>query len=137
MSQQPLPKVTTTISWICQVLAAVILFQTLFFKFSGAEESVYIFETVGLEPFGRYASGVAELIAGILLLTPRFSWVGAGLAVSIMSGAIISHLTVIGIEVMGDGGTLFSLALIVTVTSAVVLFLRRHTPLALLNTFKK
>lgn len=137
MSQQPLSKPATIISWICQLVAAIVLFQTLYFKFSGAEESIYIFETVGLEPFGRYASGVAELIAGILLLIPRLSWAGAGLAISVMLGAIASHLTVLGIEVMDDGGTLFGLALIVTVASATVLTIRRQAPLGLLSVFKR
>ncbi|HEX9642014.1 MAG TPA: DoxX family protein, partial [Candidatus Krumholzibacteria bacterium] len=85
------------IAWIAQVVAAAILLQTLFFKFSGAPEPVHIFTTLGAEPWGRYASGVAELIAGILLLIPsRAAW-GALLAAGVMAGAIVSHLTVLGI----------------------------------------
>jgi putative oxidoreductase len=114
------------VSWICRVTAAVILLQTLFFKFTGAPESVYIFTKVGLEPWGRYGSGVAELIAAVLLLTPRFAWAGALLALGVISGAIVSHLTVLGIEVQGDHGLLFVLAVIVFITSAVTLFLHRR-----------
>src|SRR5215470_3209524 len=75
-------------SWICRIVAAVILLQTLYFKFTGAEESVYIFTKVGLEPWGRYASGVAELFAAVLLLTPRAAWLGALIAAAVMLGAI-------------------------------------------------
>jgi len=114
------------VSWICRIVAAVILGQTLFFKFTGAEESIYIFTKVGLEPWGRYGSGVAELIATILLLTSRFTWAGALLALGVISGALVSHLTVLGIVVKGDGGLLFGLAVTVFVTSAVAAFLHRR-----------
>lgn len=114
------------VSWLCRIAAAVILAQTLFFKFTGAEESIYIFAKVGLEPWGRYGSGVAELIAAVLLLTPRFAWAGALLALSVISGAIFSHLTVLGIVVKDDGGLLFGLAITVFVTSAVTAFLHRR-----------
>src|SRR5438445_4010152 len=113
-------------SWVCRIVAAVILLQTLFFKFTGAEESVYIFTKVGLEPWGRYGSGVAELIAAVLLLTPRFAWAGALLALGVISGALASHLTVLGIVVKDDGGLLFVLALTVFATSAVAAFLHRR-----------
>src|SRR5437667_441272 len=103
-------KICTIIAWICRVAAAVILLQTLFFKFTAAPESVYIFTKVGLEPYGRIGSGVAELIAAILILIPATTWLGAGLALAVMFGAILSHLTVLGVQVMGDGGLLFSLA---------------------------
>lgn len=115
----------TIFSWILRLVAAFIMLQTLYFKFTGAPESIYIFETVGLEPFGRYASGVAELIASILLLIPRTTWLGAVIALGVIGGAIMSHLTVLGIEVMGDGGTLFGLAIAVFVSSAILLFLNR------------
>ena len=114
------------VSWICRVVSAVILGQTLFFKFTGAEESVYIFTKVGLEPSGRYGSGMAELIATILLLTPRFAWAGALLALGVIRGALVSHLTVLGVVVKEDGGLLFGLAITVFVTSAVTAFLHRR-----------
>lgn len=113
-------------SWLCRITAAVILLQTLFFKFTGAAESVYIFTKVGMEPWGRYGSGGAELVAAILLLMPRFAWVGALLALGVISGAIASHLTVLGIAVQGDHGLLFELALGVFITSALVVFLHRN-----------
>lgn len=115
---------TRRFSWVLQVIAAIILFQTLFFKFTGAEESVYIFSTLGAEPWGRLGSGVAELVAAVLLLTPAAA-LGALLSLAIISGAIVSHLTVLGIEIMGDGGLLFALAVIVFAASALVAWLRR------------
>jgi putative oxidoreductase len=113
-------------SWLLQITAAVILLQTLFFKFSGAEESVYIFSSVGAEPWGRYASGVIELIAAILLLVPGYAPFGALLALGVISGAIVTHLTILGIEVKGDGGLLFGLAVTVFVCSLAILAIRRR-----------
>ena len=113
------------LSWVAQIIAAIILLQTLFFKFTAAPESVYIFSTLGIEPYGRIGSGVAELIASVLLLVPRMAWAGALLGLGIMTGAIFSHLTVLGIEVQGDGGQLFAYALIVFVCCGIVAFLKR------------
>src|SRR5690242_1416896 len=113
----PLTKSEMIVSWSCRVIAAVILLQTLFFKFTGSEESVHIFTKVGLEPWGRYGSGVAELIAAILLFTPRFGWLGAIVALGVMAGAIFSHLTKLGIVVKNDGGLLFGLAVTVFICS--------------------
>lgn len=110
------------ITWAFRVIAAFIMLQTLFFKFSGAEESVYIFTQIGMEPFGRYLSGSVELIAGILLLT-RFYAIGAALGLGTISGAIFFHLTTLGIEVQGDGGTLFIMAIVVFVSSALTILL--------------
>lgn len=120
-----MPSGALIISWICRIVAAIILLQTLFFKFTGAPESVYIFTKVGAEPWGRIGSGFLELIAAILLLMPRFVWAGAILAMGIMTGAIVSHLTVLGIEVQGDKGLLFFLAIAVFITSGVALALHR------------
>ena len=113
-------------SWILQLIAAVILFQTLFFKFTGAEESVYIFTKVGAEPWGRIASGVVEVVAVVLLLIPATAWLGALISLAAIGGAIVSHLTSLGIVVKDDGGLLFALALIVFAASLGILFLRRH-----------
>ena len=110
---------------ICRIAAAVILVQTLFFKFTGAEESVYIFTKVGAEPFGRIGSGIIELIAAILLFVPRLSWLGATLACGVMAGAILSHLTILGIVVKDDGGLLFTLACVVFVSSLFALWTNR------------
>lgn len=127
------------LSWACRIVAAIILLQTLFFKFTGAAESVYIFTKLGtfahgflpfasissIEVGARIGSGIMELIAAILLLTPRFVWAGAILAMAATAGAIISHLTFLGIEVLGDKGLLFALAITVFVASAIALFLHR------------
>src|SRR5437879_5331013 len=115
----------TVLSWVLRIMGAIILLQTLFFKFTAAPESVYIFTKVGAEPWGRIGSGVVELIAAILILTPRFTWLGSLLAMGVMAGAILSHLTVLGIEVQGDKGLLFALALIVFVCSTANLLLHR------------
>jgi uncharacterized membrane protein YphA (DoxX/SURF4 family) len=119
-------KLQTRISWLAQLVAAVILLQTLFFKFTASDESVYIFSKLGVEPTGRIGSGVMELITGLLLLIPRTAWAGALLGLGIMAGAILSHFTVLGIEVQGDGGQLFAYALITFACCATVLVLRRR-----------
>src|SRR5438034_6932753 len=119
-------KIKTIFTWALRGVAAVILLQTLFFKFTAAPESVYIFTKVGLEPWGRIGSGVAELIAAILILIHRTTWLGAGLALAVMAGAIFSHLTVLGVVVMNDSGLLFGLALAVAACSVVLLFLQRR-----------
>ena len=113
-------------SWVVRLTAAVILLQTLFFKFTGAPESIYIFTKVGMEPWGRYGSGVVELIASILLLSSCYCWLGAVLALGVMGGAIMSHLTVLGIVVQNDGGLLFALAITVAICSVVTLALHRR-----------
>src|SRR5690349_14923247 len=113
--------IKTVGTWLLRLVAAIILLQTLFFKFTASPESVYIFTKVGMEPWGRIGSGVAELIAAILILIPRTTWLGALLAIGIMSGAIFFHLTTLGIEVQGDGGLLFLYALIVFICCAILL----------------
>ncbi len=120
------PRALRIASWIARLVVAAILLQTLFFKFSGAAESVYIFTTVGQEPWGRYGSGMVELVASILLFVPSLTPIGALLALGTMSGAIFFHLTKLGIVVMGDGGTLFCLALVVWAGSAFILWLHRR-----------
>ena len=120
-----LSKTQNIASWILQIIVAAILFQTLFFKFTGAEESKYIFSALGLEPWGRIGSGVVELIAVILLLIPSTVTIGAILAMGTIAGAIFSHLTRLGIVVKDDGGLLFGLAVTVFVLSGVILFVRR------------
>lgn len=113
------------VEWILSIIAAIILLQTLFFKFTAAEESVYIFTQVGMEPIGRIGSGIVELFAGIFLIIPKTRIYGAILALGVISGAIFFHLTVLGIEIMGDGGLLFYYALAVFFSSALVIFWRR------------
>ena len=113
------------VDWIVRIVAAAILLQTLFFKFLGAEESVFIFSKLGVEPWGRIGSGVVELVAAGLLLVPRTAWIGASAALAVMAGAILSHLFVLGIAVKGDGGLLFAMALIVTACSLATLAIHR------------
>jgi len=113
-------------SWICQLTAAAILGQTLFFKFTGAPESRFIFSTLGIEPWGRYATGLLELVAVILLLNPATAAIGGVLGMGLMGGAIMGHLTKLGIDVQGDGGLLFGLAITVLLASAIVVAIRRH-----------
>jgi putative oxidoreductase len=127
-----LSRAQTVLSWFLQLAVAGILLQTLFFKFTGAEESVYIFSTVGrflniagVEPWGRIGSGVLELVASLLLIVPATASIGAILTMGVMAGAILSHLVILGIDVKGDGGLLFGLALAAFVGSAIVLALRR------------
>jgi len=115
-------------SWILRGIVALILLQTLFFKFTGAKESVYIFSTLGLEPWGRIGSGVVELIASILLVTPRTVVFGAALSLGVIGGAILSHLTRLGITLpaVGDKGELFALAVVVFIAAAIVLYMHRN-----------
>ena len=120
-----LSNIPFAVSWALQLIVAGILLQTLFFKFTGAAESVYIFSTLGAEPWGRIGSGVVELIAALLLLYPATITIGAILALGVIAGAIVSHLTVLGIEVQGDGGLLFLLAVAVFVSNVAILALRR------------
>ncbi len=119
--------------WALRILAAVIMLQTLFFKFSGAAESVYIFSEIGMEPWGRMGTGVLELVAAILILYPRTTYLGAALAIGLMSGAIWFHLTKLGIEIQGDKGQLFIYALLVLLSSAALLFIYREK---LINLFR-
>lgn len=108
--------------FVLRIIAAIILLQTLFFKFTGAEESKYIFSTLGVEPWGRIFSGVVELIASILILVPSTQIFGALIGAGVMMGAILSHLFVLGIEVQGDGGMLFGLACLVLGSCMSIIF---------------
>ncbi len=112
--------------WIVKLITVVILVQTLFFKFTGADESVFIFETLGVDPYGRIGSGVVELIASILILIPRTTLLGALLALGTMAGAIFSHIFVLGIVVKDDGGTLFSLAIITLICCLILVYNNRN-----------
>lgn len=117
------------LSWAARIIVAIILLQTLFFKFTGAPESIYIFEKMGMEPWGRIGSGIVELIAGILILIPNTKIYGAILSLGVISGAIVSHLTTLGIVVQDDGGTLFGLAVLVFVLSlGLVIYHKREIP---------
>ena len=119
--------------WALRAVPAAILLQTLFFKFLGAPESVWIFTQLGVEPWGRYIVGALELVATALILWPRTTPFGATLAVGLMLGAILSHLAKLGIAVQGDGGLLFSLAIVTLACSAVLAWTGRGTLSALLR----
>lgn len=108
-----------------RIIVAVILIQTLRFKFTAHPDSVYIFEKVGLEPYGRIAIGILELIAGVLLLIPKTIWIGAIVTLGVISGAILMHLTTLGIEINKDGGILFYTAVLTFILSAIILYLYR------------
>lgn len=111
--------------WVLRLLAAVIMLQTLFFKFTGAGESVYIFSQLGMEPWGRIGTGVGELIASVLILIPSTTAFGAVLGLGLMSGAIFFHLTKLGIVVKGDGGQLFIYALLVFISCLLLAYYNR------------
>jgi hypothetical protein len=130
-------KLKFMIRWAARIAAAIIMLQTLYFKFSGAEESVYIFSTLGIEPWGRIGTGILEFIASVLILINATAWIGALLGLGLMGGAILAHLTILGIDVKGDGGYLFLLAGIVAVCCIVVLADNRQRIIAVFNKFRK
>lgn len=129
-------KARNIISWVLRIIAAVILLQTLYFKFSAHPESVAIFTKLGIEPWGRILTGITELITGILLLIPATAFIGAVLGMGVMSGAIASHLFVLGIESAGDGGQLFLYAIMVFVSCLMVSLLHKSQAIALLQKLK-
>lgn len=130
-------QVKKIIFWVLRIAAAAILLQTLFFKFTGHPESVALFTKLGVEPWGRIGTGVIELITGILLLLPPTVFVGAFMGIGLMAGAILSHLTVLGIESKGDGGQLFILAIIELVLCMVLAVLYKQQGQALWARFVK
>ena len=119
-----MPNYLLIAAWAAQIIIAIIFLQTLFFKFTGAEESKYIFDKIGIEPWGRYAVGIAELVIAILILVPATSKYGAIGALLIVLPAIFFHLTILGISVMNDRGLLFGMAISITILSAFVIWAR-------------
>lgn len=130
-------KTTTILSWGMRIIAALIMLQTLYFKFTGAPESVYIFSTLGMEPWGRIGIGIGELIAAVLLLIPATAWLGGLGAAGLMAGAVFFHLTKLGIAVMGDGGQLFYYALAVLICAAGTVFIHRRHMFAFIARFRR
>ncbi len=131
-------KLNNILSWALRLIAAIILLQTLSFKFTAHPESVELFTKLGVEPWGRIGTGVIELITGVLLLIPATAFIGGFLSFGLMSGAILSHLTVIGIESKGDGGQLFMLAIIVLACSIIIMWLHKQQGIMLYQKlFKK
>ena len=130
-------KTTIIFYWIARLVAAAIMLQTLYFKFTGAEESVYIFSRVGMEPWGRIGVGGLELVASVLIVFNRTAWLGALLALGLMGGAIVMHLTILGISVMNDGGQLFLYAVVVSLCSVFVLLQNKERLLELAKVFNR
>jgi len=112
-------------TWLLRLIAAAIMLQTLYFKFTASPESVYIFTSIGMEPWGRIGIGMLELIASVLILYPRTTVLGALLAIGLMSGALYFHLSILGIVVMNDGGQLFVYAMVVLVASVWLVWIHR------------
>jgi len=113
-------------SWICRFIAAAIMIETLFFKFTAAPESVYIFTKMGTEPWMRWVQGLWELSASICLLVPRLRWAGGILTVGAMHAAILSHVTWLGYSVQGDHGLLFGMALVTFACGFTTMVLHRR-----------
>jgi putative oxidoreductase len=118
-------EIIRVLDWVVRLVAAGVLLQTLYFKFGGAPESVYIFSTLGAEPWGRLGSGVVELVAAALLLWSGTAALGGVLAAGVMTGAIMSHVVFLGIEVQGDAGLLFGLACLVLACSLATIAIHR------------
>ena len=120
--------IKTIFTWVLRLLAAVILLQTLYFKFTAKPESVELFTILGMEPWGRIGTGVAELIASILILIPRTTLLGALMGLGLMAGAIFFHLTKLGVNFGGDA-VLFIYAVIVFVCClGLIIIYRKNIP---------
>lgn len=130
-------KTKNIISWILRLTVAIILLQTLYFKFTAHPDSVHIFSTLGVEPWGRIGLGIVELITSILILLPTTKNIGMMLSLGIIIGAMVSHLIVLGINVSNDGGGLFILAIIVLVASCIYLFMHKEEVINTLKMIKK
>lgn len=118
---------SSVFTWVLRIIPAAIFLMTVFFKFTGAPESVLLFETLGMEPGGRIGSGVVELIAAILILMPKTTWLGALIGLAVMTGAIFSHLTKLGINFQDDGGQLFGMGVVAFICCAVLLGMHRKS----------
>ena len=115
-----------------KLVAAIIMLQTLFFKFSGAQESVDLFTKLAGENefYMRIGTGILELIASVFLFLHKKIWLGAILTIGLMGGAIMSHLTKIGIEHNNDGGLLFGSAILIFLFAFIILFsVRKELPI--------
>lgn len=95
-------KYSSVFIWILRLIAAVIMLQTLYFKFTAHPQSVHLFTELGMEPWGRIGTGVVEFLASLLILYPRTTGIGATIGAGLMAGAIFFHLTKLGIKFDGD-----------------------------------
>lgn len=125
------------ISWVLRFIVALILVQTLYFKFTAHPDSIHIFSKLGIEPWGRIILGIIELITAVLILLPSTKFIGMFISLGIIIGAICSHLFVLGINVSNDGGGLFILAIMVFIAATTFLFLNKKQVQILLNKLKK
>jgi putative oxidoreductase len=125
------------ISWVLRLTVAIILLQTLYFKFTAHPDSVHIFSALGAEPWGRIGLGIVELITAILILTPKTKIIGMINSLGIILGAVFSHLLVLGVNVGNDGGSLFTLAIIVFIASTLFLIIHKTEVLTLIKSIKK
>ena len=125
--------INTIAAWILKLIAAVIMLQTLFFKFTAAPESVYIFTKLGMEPWGRIGIGTMELVASVLILIPKTTGIGAALGAGLMSGSLFFHITKLGLIVQDDGGLLFIYALLVFISCISLVVIYRSNLLSLLK----
>lgn len=130
-------KTKNIISWVLRLTVAIILLQTLYFKFTAHPDSVHIFSALGIEPWGRIGLGIVELITALLILTPKTKIIGMINSLGIIIGAVFSHLLVLGVTVGNDGGSLFTLAIIVFIASTLFLILHKTEVLILLKRLKK
>src|SRR6266567_3416631 len=112
---------------VCCLIAAGIMIETLFFKFTAAPESVYIFKRMGTEPWMRWVQGLWELTASIGLLLPRLTWAGGILTTGAMLAAILSHMSWLGYSILGDHGLLFGMAVVTFISGFTVLIIHRHS----------
>jgi putative oxidoreductase len=129
--------ISKKISWVVAIIAAIIMVQTLCFKFYGTSESIYIFTKIGLEPIGRFGTGIAELFASILIIIPAKRWLGALLGFGLMSGALFFHFTTLGIQVMNDGGLLFGLAITALICCGICIGLEKEKVMREILYYKK
>jgi uncharacterized membrane protein YphA (DoxX/SURF4 family) len=125
-------KIQVIFIWILRLAAAYIMIQTLYFKFTGHEQSIRLFTELGMEPWGRIGTGIFELIASVLILYPRTTGFGAALGMGLMGGAIFFHVTKLGLKFDGDYG-LFTLAVVAFVCCAILFLIYRNQVFALLK----
>ncbi len=128
-----------TVVWTLKILISLIIGQTLYFKFTGHPESIYIFQKLGVEVWGRYLTASLEAATILLLMIPSTTFFGALTAGGLMTGAVFAHLLVLGIDVQGDGGLLFFLSLSVgAMTTPLLLLTYPRTLFALfMDRFRK
>lgn len=124
-------------SWILRLVVAIILLQTLYYKFTAHPDSVHIFTAIGIEPWGRIGVGILELITALLILIPNTKVIGIMCTLVIILGAVFSHLLVLGLNVSNDGGALFVLAIIVLIASILFIKINKNEVLLTIKPYRK